>query len=73
MEVGLSGLETLAQEALERRMAEGQSEADLNFPRGAVRVYQAFRNYARRYAAAAQEAGLFQAAISCSSVAERPP
>jgi formate C-acetyltransferase len=38
-----------------------------------VRVYQALRHYARRYAQAGQEAGLEEAAGRCAAVAERPP
>ena len=68
--LGLSGLEALAQRELERRIADGESEARLNFLRGAIRVYQAFRNYARRYAAVAHESGLFQAARNCANIAE---
>ena len=45
----------------------------LDFLRGAVRVYQAFRHYARRYAASAHQAGLTEAATRCADIAERPP
>jgi formate C-acetyltransferase len=73
LQLGLPGLEEFAQREVIRRTAEGETGAHLNFLRGAVRVYQAFRNYARRYALAAREAGLNEAADSCAPLAERPP
>jgi len=73
MRLGLPGLEDLAQRELERRIADGESGAHLDFLRGAVRVYQAFRNYARRYAAAARESELDKPGANCEVVAERPP
>ena len=73
MSLGLPGLEDFAQRELERRIADGESGKHLDFLRGAVRVYQAFRNYARRYADAAREAGLEKEAANCAAVAERVP
>lgn len=73
LRLGLPGLEDFAQRELERRISAGERGAPLDFLRGAVRVYQAFRNYARRYAAQAQEAGLDQPAANCAAVAEHPP
>ena len=70
---GLPGLEQAAQRELDRRGAAGESEDRLDFLRGAVRVYQAFRLYARRYAEAAQEAGLVEAAANCRAAAEAAP
>ena len=71
--MGLSGLEEFARQELERRTAAGDSPETLDFLRGAVRIYQAFRNYARRYAEKARQADLLQAASNCTAVAERPP
>jgi len=71
--LGLPGLEALAQRELDSRISNGESGAHLDFLRGAIRIYQAFRNYARRYAAVAQESGLFQAATNCANIAEYPP
>jgi len=73
LDLGLSGLEEFARKELDRRTAEGASRETLDFLRGGVRVYQAFRHYARRYAARAGEAGLLQPAARCAAVAERPP
>jgi len=73
LSLGLPGLEEFAQSELDRRTAAGEPPDTLDFLRGAVRVYQAFRNYARRYAEAARHKGLFPQAASCLAVAERPP
>ncbi len=73
LESGLSGLEEFAQMELQRRREAGEREEHLDFLRGAIRVYQAFRHYARRYASAAKEAGLGVPAMNCAAVAERPP
>ena len=73
LELGLPGLEECARRELERREAAGEPQEVLDFLRGAVRVYQAFRRYARRYAGRAWEEGLLDPAQNCSAVAERPP
>ena len=73
LDIGLPGLEEFARQEIIRRVTAGEIGAHLDFLRGAVRVYQAFRNYARRYALAALEAGLDEAADSCAPLAERPP
>jgi formate C-acetyltransferase len=73
LHLGLSGLEDLARQELERRKADGAPDAQLDFLRGTVRVYQAFRHYARRYAEAAREAGLHEASACCADLAEQPP
>ena len=70
---GLTGLEEFARTELARRTSAGEKEATLDFLRGAVRIYQAFINYAQRYALAAQEAGLETAAENCAVLAERAP
>lgn len=71
--LGLSGLQDFAQRELDRRIASGESREKINFLRGAIRIYQAFRNYARRYAISAQKAGLNSAAANCTAIAERKP
>ena len=71
--LGLTGLEEFARKEIVRRTAAGETGDHLVFLRGAVRVYQAFRNYARRYALAARDAGLNEAADSCAPLAERAP
>ena len=70
---GLTGLQDFAQKELDRRISSGQGGASLHFLRGAVRIYEAFRNYARRYARAAQAAGLAEPAANCNALAKRPP
>jgi hypothetical protein len=78
LRLGLPGLEGFAQQEIPayagtRKADAGETGAHLDFLRGAVRIYQSFRNYARRYALAARKAGLDGAAESCSALAERPP
>ena len=73
LHLGLTGLEAFAQEELDRRSADGERGAHLDFLRGAIRVYQAYRNYARRYATAAREEGLAGPAAHCAAISERPP
>ena len=67
LRLGLPGLELYAGERLAEQLrkrpewgeegAHGGWGARLDYLRGAIRVYQAFRRYARRYAEAAYEAG----------------
>ena len=73
LDLGLVGLEEYARAALDEREARRESEATLDFLRGAIGVYQAFRNYARRYGERAREAGLHVAADHCTAVADHPP
>ena len=71
--LGLPGLENFAQKELSRRISAGETGEHLDFLRGAGRIYQAFRNYARRYALSARELGLDKQAENCSAIAERAP
>jgi formate C-acetyltransferase len=73
LRLGLSGLEAFARGELAQREAAGASAARLDWLRGAVLIYQALRTYARRYAAAAQEAGLAEPAAHCEAIAARAP
>ncbi len=73
LQFGFSGLEDYAKEQLERRMVAGEQGDHLDYLRGAIRVYQAFRSYAHRYAAAGREAGLEEAGSWCECVADHPP
>lgn len=73
LQFGLPGLEEFAQAELAKRMSEGEMEAHLDFLRGAIGVYQSFRDYARRYSREAQEFGLESAAENCVAIAERKP
>ena len=73
LRLGLPGLEAFAAQELQRRQENGATRAQCDYLRGAVRVYQAYRHYARRYAAAARQAGLGEAADRCARIAERPP
>lgn len=73
LRLGLPGLENLARDELTRRLSNGETGEQLDFMRGAIRIYQAFRNYARRYALAAYESGLVAQAERCHVLAERPP
>lgn len=73
LKFGLPGLEEFARQELDRRISSGETGTHLDFLRGAERVYQAFRNYARRYAFSAQEMGLECQANNCFAIAEHPP
>jgi len=73
LRLGLPGLEAFALHELEQRQAAGSPAARVDFVRGAAGVYRAFRHYARRYASAAQKAGLTTASENCANVAENPP
>jgi len=84
LRLGLPGLESFAQQELSRRSAAGETGEHLDFDttsstqskdflRGAVRIYQSFRNYARRYALSARECGLDVPAENCAAIAERAP
>jgi formate C-acetyltransferase len=72
LKLGLPGLQAVVQGELRHR-APGLSQAQLDYLRGAVRVYQAFRHYARRYAQAARMAGLDAAAARCARLADHRP
>ena len=65
---GLSGLETIA-----RQRAAQETGARADFLKGAALVYGALRTYLRRYAEAAEQAGLADAAAHCRDLAERAP
>jgi formate C-acetyltransferase len=73
LRLGLSGLEEFTCGEIARRVNSGEKGAHIDFLRGAVRIYQAFRNYARRYALAAQKAGLYESSKNCSAIADAPP
>jgi hypothetical protein len=73
LNLGLPGLEEFARQEVVRRTTQGEMGAHLDFLRGAVRIYQSFRNYARRYALAARKAGLDEPAENCAALAERSP
>ena len=73
IDLGFAGLEGYAQDELIRRTGAGEEQSGLDFLRGAVLAMQAFRNYAARYSAAAQAAGLDTQAAVCSALADGPP
>lgn len=73
IELGLSGLEDFAFQELSRRIKAGETGNHLIFLKGAVRIYQAFRNYARRYSLAAKKAGLEWQGENCASISDNPP
>lgn len=73
LSLGLNGLESFAQAELDGRIAGGESGDHLDFLRGTIRIYQAIRNYARRYAAAAAKFGLHEQSINCASNADKAP
>lgn len=71
--VGLNGYLTEAKQALERCIADGESEAKLQFYQGYILLTEALILYIRRYADAAREAGLTEAADAAESVAGPAP
>ncbi|HJN49428.1 MAG: pyruvate formate lyase family protein [Pseudomonadales bacterium] len=73
LKLGLPGLEECARRELQRRLDAGEQGDQLDYLRGAVLIYQAFRHYARRYATAAGAAGLEQSGAWCRQVADHPP
>ncbi|MEW6753409.1 MAG: pyruvate formate lyase family protein [Candidatus Latescibacterota bacterium] len=73
LHLGLTGLQAEAQERLVAARAAAERQAVQDFLAGAVRLYQAFRRYAERYAQAAGAAGLPQAAQACQAAADGPP
>ena len=73
IKLGLSGLENFAEKELNRRIKAGESDFHLDFLKGAILIYRALRNYLRRYAISAYEAGLHFQAENCSVIAECPP
>lgn len=66
---GLPGLYAQAEQSLRTVKDEGHAV----FLRGALRVHEALMNFARRYAAAAREQELDDAAEAMQSLAERAP
>ena len=71
--LGLPGLEEHAGQCLQERRAAGAPVAEVEFLRGAVLVYQAFRSYARRWAVAGRAAGLENPAGWCERIADHAP
>ncbi len=73
IELGLPGLRARAVMELERRTAENDDPAALTYLQGAVLIYDALLSYGKRYADAAREAGLTEAADVCLAVTEHEP
>ncbi|MBT3345302.1 MAG: hypothetical protein HN712_30695 [Gemmatimonadetes bacterium] len=73
LKLGLAGLEETAQQCLMTHTSRHESQETLDFLRGAIRIYQAFRHYAHRYGQQAREAGLGDLGERCTAIADRPP
>jgi len=71
--LGLSGLQARAEAELKKRIREKADQRTLDFLEGAILCYQALRVYLRRYADAAERAGLPEAADACRRGAEQAP
>lgn len=71
--MGLPGLKNRANAELARRRADGDNQERLDFLQGAVYVYEAIQTYLLRYADAAYDAGLGEAAQTCVHAAMRAP
>jgi formate C-acetyltransferase len=68
LRLGLSGLHAEATSRLANSVPE-----ERDFLAGLTEVAEGFRSYARRYGAAARQAGLIAAAAAVEALAERPP
>ena len=74
LKYGLPGLRQQAIEALDRRTATGNTGEDrLDFLKGIILVYDALIIYLRRYAEAAEKAGLTEAAAICRELTLHEP
>ena len=74
LKYGLPGLRQQAIEALDRRTATGYTGEDrLDFLKGIILVYDALIIYLRRYAEAAEKAGLTEAAAICRELTLHEP
>lgn len=74
IEYGLSGLRFRAISELERRQKRKEQQPDrIEFLEGAIWLYDAFILYLHRYADAAENAGLSEAAETCRQLTEREP
>jgi len=71
--LGLAGLEARAQEKQKALLAKGAPVTQQEFIQGTVRIYQALRHYAQRYATIAHEASQPTIAANCIAAADRPP
>jgi len=73
MHLGLAGLEARAHEKQKVLLAKGAPVTQQEFIQGTVRIYQALRHYAQRYATIAHEASQPTIAANCIAAADRPP
>lgn len=73
IQLGLVGLKRRAEKQLEQHRANHSSEDTLNYLQGAIYVYEAIQAYLIRYAEAALNAGLNEAAEACLHAAVRAP
>ncbi len=69
LRLGLGGLEEFARAERARRASDGANSATLDWLDGAIRIYEGFRLYARRYAQAALDAQ----ARRCENIADHAP
>lgn len=70
---GLSGLKRKAEERLNRAARDGEPQKVVDYLTGAVMVYGALQTYLFRYARAARDKGLHEAAEACEHAATRAP
>ena len=73
IDVGLPGLQAFAESEIARRTAAGERGPHLDWLVCAASVYESHRCYARRYAAAARDAGLHAQAQRCAAIADAAP
>ena len=71
--LGLCGLRTRAEDALQRHRVAHADQERLDFLQGAIYVYEALQTYLLRYADAAEAQGLAEAAEVCRCAATEKP
>ena len=74
LEYGIPGLKSRALCEIERRKNDGKTAVErLEFLEGAIIIYDAFITYLERYSAAAEKAGLSDAAKTCRALTLHEP
>lgn len=73
VEWGLNGLKSRVEKTLDKHIAAKADQKILDFLQGKILLYTALQTYIRRYAVAAEEAGLTEIAAVCRSIAVRKP
>lgn len=73
LDKGLAGLQADAERHRQNWKDRDPHAPQVVYLEGAVGIYQALRLFARRYAVAAEQAGLTSCAAACRTIADSPP